>query len=616
MQEVTGPVVAIVLVLAAVFVPVAFMGGLTGRFYQQFAITIALSVAISGLVALTLSPALCRLLLKPHDHHAGQSRNPLALLFRGFNWSFDRLTAGYGRGVALLLRHAAIGVVIFAALGFATWKLFEKVPTGFIPAEDQGYVIVAIQLPPGSSLERTEQVMRRVEAWWQANPATDHVMALSGYSALNGINSTAGCTLFVTLKDWNERLGKPGQDVRSLLSGCWKEFGGDPAAIVIPINPSPVPGLGTRVGFEVQLQATAGQGLDELAAASDRLLAALRTRPEIDTPNMAFSVSDPQLRVDVDREQVKASGLALGDVFSTLQAQLGSLYVNDFVRFGRVWRVQIQADPAFRDDPARIGGMYIRNKQGEILPLASVVRHRWQAGPNFVSHFNSFAAATITGANAAGWSTGDAMRAVREEAAKLPSGFQLAWSGSSYQEIKAGSQAGPILAFGLLIVVLILMAQYESVRLPVAVLLAVPLGILGAMGACWLTGLPNNIYVQIGLLVLVGLAAKNAILIVEFAAEEVRQGRSVVEAAQNAARLRLRPILMTSLAFILGVLPLAMARGAGAAGRVSIGIAVLGGMIAATVLAVFLVPLFFRLVAKGPAAAPPAPADPPPPAEG
>jgi multidrug efflux pump len=590
MEEVSGPVIAIVLVLSAVFVPVAFMGGLTGRFYQQFALTIALSVAISGLVALTLSPALCTLLLKPGHGHP-------ALPFRWFNTGFDWMTRGYTAVVRLLLRRVALGIVIFALLGAATWQLFTTVPTGFIPGEDQGYVMTAIMLPEGASLERTDAVVREVEAHYLKDPAVQQVVTLGGMNMLaGGINSTNATTLFVILKPWDERKADE-LGVRAILTRAYLRFKDAPTALVLPFNPPPVIGLGTRVGIEFQLQDRAGLGLAELAKATNQMTELLQLDPAIAQPQATYSFTQPLLQVEVDDEQIKAMGLSHKDVYAALQTHLGSLYVNDFTKFGRVWQVQLQAEPQFRASPEAIDRLYVRNTHGDLLPLSGVLTQTWKPGPNLVTRFNNFPAAMFTAGTGPGASTGEAMAAVERAMAKLPPGFSVEWSGTSLQERKSGSQLGPILGFGLIVVFLVLAAQYESFRLPLSVLLAVPLGLFGALAACWLVGLPNNIYVQIGLLVLVGLAAKNAILIVEFAAEQSRAGKPRFEAALEAARLRFRPILMTSLAFILGVVPLILSSGAGAAGRISIGIGVFGGMVTATVFAVFLVPLFYRLIA-------------------
>ena len=602
MQEVTGPVIAIVLVLSAVFIPVAFLGGLTGAFYKQFAITIAVSVAISGLVALTLSPALCVLLLKPHDPAATHSRNPLTRFlgwfFGWFNRGFDAMTSGYTATVRISLRFWVVGVVLFCVLGFTTVRLFSLVPGGFIPEEDQGNFACAVILPSGASLDRTDALVKQVEEHFRADPAVANVIALGGLNLLaNGSISTDAATIFVTLKDWKARK-TPELGLRAIITRAYLKFAQNPAGLVLPFNMPPVPGLGTRVGFEVQLQDRAGLGIEALATASQQFVAGLAKDPAISQPSQTFSLTQPQLQVDVDRDQIKAMGLPVSEVFSSLQTYLGSLYVNDFTKFGRVYRVQVQAEPSFRSDPASLGRIQVRNQGGELVPLEGVLTSHWKAGPNLITRFNGFPSVKVTGASAPGFSTGDAMVTVREVAKDLPQGMAYAWSGSSYQEVKAGSQLLPILSLGMLVVFLILAAQYESWAQPLAVMLAVPFGLFGALGACWLVGLPNNIYVQIGLLVLVGLAAKNAILIVEFAAEQHREGKPLFEAALEAARLRFRPILMTSLAFILGVVPLVLSSGAGAAGRVSIGIGVCGGMIAATVFAVFLVPLFYYLVMK------------------
>jgi hydrophobe/amphiphile efflux-1 (HAE1) family protein len=599
MEEVSGPVVAIVLVLCSVFIPVAFLGGLTGRFYQQFALTIAVSVVISGIVALTLSPALCRLLLKPHnpERHA---RGPLAWFFGLFNRSFDTFTRRYTGTVSFLLRRSFVGLLVFGALGLATYGLFLRVPSGFIPGEDQGYFMAQIVLPEGSSLDRTDAMAKRVEAYMLKQPGVDRVITLGGLNMLaNGTLNSNATAIVVALKDWSERKA-PAEQLPALIGGLYYAFAKDPDGVVLPFNMPPVPGLGTRIGFEFQLQDRNGLGLEALAAASQELMTKLNARPEITSPSISYSYTQPLLSIDLDRERIAAMGLSLADVFATLQTQLGSLYVNDFTQFGRVWRVQLQAEPAFRASPDAIGRMYVRNAKGELLPLASVVQTKWKAGPNMVTRFQGFPAVAFTGSNSTAFSSGQAMDVIEEVAKTLPDGFGIEWSGASLQERRAGSQAPIVLACGLLIVFLVLSAQYESFRLPVIVLLAVPLGIFGAMAACWITGLPNNIYVQIGLLVLVGLAAKNAILIVEFAVEQLREGKSVADAAAEAARLRFRPILMTSLAFILGVVPLIVGRGAGAAGRVSMGVGVFGGMVAATVFAVLLVPVFFRLLAKAP----------------
>jgi hydrophobe/amphiphile efflux-1 (HAE1) family protein len=590
MAEVTGPVIAIVLVLSAVFLPVAFLGGLTGKLYQQFAVTIAVSVAISGIVALTLSPALCRLLLKP-------SHGPKFILFRWFNSAFDKLTAGYTGAVRGVIRLAAVSVAVFGTLLYGTWHLMQKTPTGFIPDEDQGYVLCAVMLPDGASVERTDRAVKEVEAWFTNHPAVQNTIVLGGLDIFGGgVNATNAATLFVPLKPWSEREG-PGMHAKAVIGQAWQRFGGKKDAMVITVNPPSIQGMGARSGFEFQLQAKGTGDIASLGAVADRFVAKLRARPEMTGVNSTLRISTPQFFVDLDRDRAKALGVPINEVFTAMQATLGSLYVNDFDKFGRVWRVQLQAEPEFRKTPDDIGRIYVRSQRGEMIPLAGLINVQLKTGPNLVSRFSGFPSVQITGSPTPGYSTGDAMKILRELAAtELPSGYGYDWSGQSYQEIKAGNQAPMVMLFGLVVVFLVLAAQYEAWALPVAVLLAVPLGIFGAFLAVNIRGIENDIFFQIGLLTLVGLAAKNAILIVEFCVVLRKQGKSVKEAAIEAARLRFRPILMTSLAFILGVVPLVISTGAGAAGRHSIGTGVLGGMIAATVLAVFFVPLFYVVV--------------------
>jgi hydrophobe/amphiphile efflux-1 (HAE1) family protein len=596
MSEVTGPVIAIVLVLSAVFLPVAFLGGLTGELYRQFAVTIAVSVALSGLVALTLSPALCRLLLRPHDAPEGRIQHVLdLLLFRWFNWGFGKLVGGYSRGVRWTIRLGVLSMLVFGALCFATWGLFQRVPSGFIPEEDQGYVIAVSFLPDGASLDRTEKVVTDVEQFFLSQKdAVSGTVSLGGIDLFNGfVNSTNAAVTFVRLKPWDERT----VTAQELVGRAWGRFGGYKEAMVIAVNPPAIQGLGTRAGFEFQLEGRTGQDAPTLAQVTGQFMAAASKRPEVTGLNGTLRVNQPQLFIDLDRDRAKTAGVRISDVFDALQAYLGALYVNDFDKFGRVWRVQLQAEPQFRRAPEDIGRIYVRNQTGQSVPLSGLLSTKWIAGPNIVSRFNGFPAVQVTGAPAPGYSTGQAMRAVMEAAREsLPAGYNIEWSGASYQEIKAGNAAPIALAFGILVVFLVLAAQYENWALPIAVLLVVPLGVLGALIAIWARHIDRDIYFQVGLLTLVGLSAKNAILIIEFCVVLRREGKGLIESAVQAARLRFRPIVMTSLAFVLGVLPLVVAKGAGAAGRHSIGTGIMGGMIAATVLAVFFVPLFFVIV--------------------
>ncbi|MCC6409890.1 MAG: multidrug efflux RND transporter permease subunit [Planctomycetes bacterium] len=589
MREVSGPVVAIVLVLSAVFVPVAFLGGLTGELYRQFAATIAISVAISGLVALTLSPALCRLLLRPKD---AERSGPFLL----FDHVFERITRGYLAGVRATLRGAVLALVLFGGLLFVAWRIQAHRPTGFLPQEDQGFYVVAAILPEGSSLARTQEVSKRVEEWVLSQPETEHVVLLGGQNLLSGgIASTNAFTMFVGLKHWEERT-EPGTSVDALIGRFNQTMFPEKEGLVFAFNFPAVPGLGIRAGFEMQLQARGGADVRELGRVVGEFTQKLSARPEVSAVTANVNLSLPQLFVDVDRSKALDMGVPIGDVYDTMQAYLSQLYADDFFLQGRVYRVNLQAEPSSRRGPDDIGRFHVMNRDGRMVPLSELVTSHFQSGPNLVGRFNGYNAVQIAGAPGVGRSSGEALQAVREVAETLPPGFAIDFSGQTYQEIRTGNQALRALLFGVLVVFLVLAAQYESFSLPFAVLLAVPLGAFGALVAVWWRNLPLDIYFQIGLLTLVGLAAKNAILIVEFAVAQRHKGATLRDAALAAAKLRFRPIVMTSLAFIFGVLPLVIARGAGAAGRQSIGTGVMGGMIAATALAVFFVPLFFRLI--------------------
>ncbi len=591
MDQVTGPVIAIVLVLSAVYLPVAFLGGLTGVMYRQFAVTIAISVAISGLVALTLSPAMCRIMLR-------KSHNKI-FFFRWFDTFFETATSAYVRSVRVVLKLGIVSVVVFGVLIWATWDLFERVPSAFIPAEDQGYFMVAASLPQGASLQRTSEVMAEVEQFLLQQPEVARVVTLGGIDFLAGrSSSTSGGAMFVNLKDWSEREA-PENQVDAIIGRVFGRFMGMKEALVLAFNPPAIRGLGVRAGFEVQLESRGVSDVRKLAEVTDGYLNELRQDPMFVGVSGVLNVKQPQIYVDLDRTRAKAMGLPISDVFSSLQAYLGSLYVNDFNKYGRIYRVQLQAEGDFRQEPEDIRKIFVRNNNGDMVELSSVLDIQFQSGPNVVSRFNSFPSVQISGAPAAGFSTGEAMQRLQEIADRsLPAGYEIEWSGASYQEVKAGNQAPYVIAFGLVVVFLVLAAQYEKWSLPFAVLLAVPFGVFGAVLAVYFRGLERDIYFQIGLLTLIGLSAKNAILIVEFSSSLHEQGRTIKEAALEAARLRLRPIVMTSLAFILGVLPLAISHGAGAGARHSIGTGVMGGMLASTFLAVLFVPLFFVVIQR------------------
>lgn len=595
MDEVTGPVIAIVLVLAAVFVPVAFLGGITGELYKQFAITIALSVAISGFVALTLSPALCALVLKPGHDSANKFWNI-------FNRSFDWLQSRYVGTVGMILKRSLIALAIFATLVIVILGLFKTIPGSFLPEEDQGYFITIVQLPEGASKTRTIEVLKKIERYFMANPAVHSTDVLAGQNFVFGTRGTNQATMFVPLQHWDTRTN-PSDQVPGLIAAAFGEFAKIPEALILAFNAPSIPGLGSTGGFSLQLQDPSGGDFTEFAAVAQEFVTKAVENPAIAAANTNFRVSTPRLYAQVDRERAKALGVPISEVFDTMQAYFGNLYVNDFVKFGRVYRVQTEALPEYRSRPDDISKVYVRAKNGTehtMIPLDSVVSTEFSSGPDPVTHFNGFNTALVLGGAAPGYSSGQALEALEQAANEIliPRGYTIDWSGISFQEKKAGGQSIMVFAFALLMVFLVLAALYESWSVPFAVILAIPFGVLGALLAIWTRGLTNDIYFQIGLITLIGLTAKNAILIVEFANQRYAEGVPLVDAALEAARLRFRPIIMTSMAFILGVFPLVVASGAGAASRNSIGTGVFGGMLAATFLAIFFVPLFFVMIGK------------------
>lgn len=595
MDEVTGPVVAIVLVLAAVFVPVAFLGGITGELYKQFAITIALSVAISGFVALTLSPALCALVLKPGHDSANKFWNI-------FNRSFDWIQGRYVGTVGIILKRSLIALAIFGALIIVILGLFKTIPGSFLPEEDQGYFITIVQLPEGASKTRTIEVLKKIETYFRANPAVHSTDVLAGQNFVFGTRGTNQATMFVPLQHWDTRTD-PSDQVPGLIAAALGEFAKIPEALILAFNAPSIPGLGSTGGFSLQLQDPSGGDFTEFAAVAQEFVAKAVEYPAIAAANTNFRVSTPRLYAQVDRERAKALGVPISEVFDTMQAYFGNLYINDFVKFGRVYRVQTEALPEYRSRPDDISKVYVRAQNGTehtMIPLDSVVSTEFSSGPDPVTHFNGFNTALVLGGAAPGYSSGQALAALQQAANEIliPRGYTIDWSGISFQEQKAGGQSIMVFAFALLMVFLVLAALYESWSVPFAVILAIPFGVLGALLAIWVRGLTNDIYFQIGLITLIGLTAKNAILIVEFANQRYAEGVPLVDAALEAARLRFRPIIMTSMAFILGVFPLVVASGAGAASRNSIGTGVFGGMLAATFLAIFFVPLFFVMIGK------------------
>ncbi len=594
MREVSSAVVAIVLVLCAVFIPVAFLGGIAGVLYQQFAVTVAVSVVISGLVALTLTPALCALILKPSHE---ESR-----LFRPFNRAFEGLTRLYTGTVKAILHHPFLGTTVFLLVIALAVLLFRMVPGSFVPEEDQGIVMSALMLPDGASLQRTSAAGERFRHMLASNEAVEHVVLISGYDLIGGGSKTNGGTMFTRFKHWDEREAKAQQ-----LAGQFMGMGmGLPDGMALTFNPPAIRGLGMAGGFEVYVQDRAEGDPMKLHQVVQELIGALQSRPEFTRINTFFRPTTPQLFVEVDEMKTLSLGIPLSSVYETLQSTMGALYVNDFNKTGRAYRVQLQAEPEYRASPDDLGKVYVRSATtGAMIPLSAVIKVKDIIGPEQVDRFNGFVAAKIMGASVPGISSGDAIRIVEEVAATaLPSGYALAWSGEAYQQMKNAGSSGPALIFGVIMVFLILAAQYEKWSLPLAVIMSVPFALMGALALVFARGMPNDIYFQIGLVVLIGLAAKNAILIVEFAAQQYAQGKNVVDAAMEAARLRFRPIVMTSLAFVLGVAPLAFSSGAGAAARQSMGTGVFGGMLAATFIAPLFVPLFFKWLERGKQALP------------
>lgn len=590
MSEVTGPVVAIVLVLCAVFIPVSFMGGLAGQMYKQFAVTIAMSVTLSGIVALTLTPALCAIILKPGHHE------PI-LPFRIFNRAFEKLTDGYSAGVAFFVKRFVLGVVLVALLIGATGYLFYIVPGSLVPDEDQGVLFEIAILPPAASLTRTQAVMDQSLENTKKHPAVDNVFAVSGFDLLSGGLKTSAGVSFVTLKDWSERK-TPDLDARNLAGPLIGMNMGIKDAMVLAFNPPPIMGLSTTGGFEVYVQDRTGGGIAGLAVQTAKLVEAASKRPELAAVRTTFDTSVPQFRADLDREKAKALGVPINSVFDAMQATFGSLYVNDFTLYGRNYQVNLQSEAPFRESPEDLRQVFVRADSGKMIPLDTLVKVTRVIGPDQLERYNAFNAAKVTGNPAPGYTSGDAIKAMQEVAQQtLPPGFQVAWTGSAYQELETSGAGTQAMIFGVIMVFLILAAQYEKWSLPLAVITAIPFALFGALLATHLRGLTNDVYFQIGMVTLIGLAAKNAILIVEFAVLKRHEGMSAGEAAIEAARLRFRPIVMTSLAFILGVVPLAISTGAGSASRHAIGTGVIGGMLAATFIATFFIPMFYRLIA-------------------
>jgi hydrophobe/amphiphile efflux-1 (HAE1) family protein len=599
MAEVTRPIISIMLVLCAVFVPVAFVSGLTGQFYRQFGITIASSTIISTFNSLTLSPALAAMLLKPKN--AAPDRFQLLInrifgrFFALFNHGFERAADRYGRGVRRLTVVRVVVLSVFGALLVATWGIFQVVPGGFIPSQDKQYLIGIVQLPDAASLDRTESVVRQISQLAGETPGVDHVIGFSGLSVQGFVNLSNAAVCFFPLKPFEQRTTK-NLSAAAIAGALNKKFSAIRGAVIFAVPPPPVQGLGTTGGFKLYLQDRAAHGYDELARVTAEVLNKARQQRELNpyATYSTFQNSVPQLFADVDRVKAKAQGVPLSNVFDTLQAYLGSVYINDFNRFGRTYRVYAQAEAKFRSKPEDIANLKTRNLNGDMVPMGALADVRFEAGPDRVSHYNVYLASDINGQAAAGISSSQATAAMERVLNEtLPNGFGYEWTDLTFQQKSAGNTALLVFPICVMLVFLILSAQYESWALPLVVILIVPMCLLCAMVGVWLKGSDNNVLTQIGFIVLVGLACKNAILIVEFARERVEHGLSPVDAAVQACRLRLRPILMTSFAFIMGVIPLVIASGAGSEMRQAIGIAVFAGMLGVTLFGLFLTPVFF-----------------------
>lgn len=592
MKEVSGALVAIVLVLSAVFIPVAFLGGLSGEMYKQFAVTIVISLAISGFVALTLTPALCAVLLKP-------THGKPNLFFRGFNSLFDWASKGYSKAVQLTLRYTFLSLLLFGGLMFITYDLFMGLRTGLVPAEDKGTIFVFSYNPPAASLSRTDELTQEIYKIISSDKEdVKNVVQFAGIDFMTFAERTNAAATIVKLTDWSQRT-RPEQNALNLTSEINKKLFATSDGFSFGVVPPPIRGMGISGGFELYVQDRTGGDIATLQKYVNEILTKARERKELSAMRTTLNANIPKYEVSVDIEKAKSKGVALDEIYQTLNATFGSFYVNDFNLFGRTYTVTMQAKSEFRNEANDIDKMYVRGNNNEMFPLSSFVSLKQKVGADIIERFNLFTAAKVSGQPSLGYSSGDALKAIEEVADEvLPEGYTISWTGSAYQEKQISSDSSMAFIMGIIFLYLILAAQYERWLMPVSVVMAVPFAIFGAVVATHFRGTENDIYFQIGLLVLAGLAAKNAILIVEFAMQRQAQGAKLMDAAIEAAKIRLRPIIMTSLAFTLGVIPLAISSGAGAASRHSIGTGVVGGMLGATFLAIVFVPLFYVLVSK------------------
>jgi multidrug efflux pump len=591
MKEVTGALIAIILVLGAVFIPVAFMGGLSGEMYRQFAITIVISVLISGFVALTLTPALCVKILKNKKHEAKG-------FFKWFNTMFEKATQGYSYLVKKTIRFSLISILLYGGLLFVSWDMFKSMKTGLLPDEDQGTIFVFGFNPPGYSLSKSLELSEETNAILLKDPNVANIITLAGYDFTTSAQRTHTVATIIKLKDWDERPNAD-QEAQVLLRKFMGQLMGTSEGFSFAVVPPPIMGMSIAGGFDMYVQDRTGGSVEDLGKLVSKILEKAKTRPELMGVRTSLSATIPQFKIDVDVEKAKAKGVDIDDIYSTINATYGSYYVNDFSLYGRTYRVNLQAKDEYRDNIDDFQNIFVRSNEGKLLPITSFISYKKVVGADIIERFNLFQAAKVSGQPALGYSSGDALNAIEEVAKEiLPAGYTISWTGTAYEEKQVGGSSTQAFIFGLIFLFLILCALYERWLLPISVVLAVPFAIFGAILATNLRSLDNNIYFQIGLLVLAGLAAKNAILIVEFAIQKQRDGLSLVDAALEAAKVRLRPIIMTSLAFTAGVMPLAISSGAGAASKHSIGTGVIGGMLSATFIAIIFIPLFYILISK------------------
>ena len=588
MQEVTGPVIATTLVLLAVFVPTAFIPGITGQLYRQFGLTISAATVISSINALTLSPALCALLLRP----APKKRN---IFFRGFNKMFEWGEGAYARVLGLLVRRAAVVLVLFLGIAFIAGRGFMKLPTGFLPEEDQGFLLAGIQLPDAASQERTREACAKIDAILKNTPGVSEWVTMGGFSLLDATVSSNAATFYIVTAPFEERT-EPSLSQDAIVRTLGRKFAEIQEGVAFVFPPPAIFGLGTAGGFQMEVQDRGGLGLTTLQQVATQLARAGNSQSGLLGLNSTFRATVPQLFLDVDRTQVKRMGVPLANVFNTLQAYLGSTYVNDFNQFGRTYQVKVQADHRFRIDADQVKRLYVRNNEGRMVPMGALLDVREELGPQIVRRYNLYPSAAVNGRAAPGFSSGDALNLMEGMAGKeLPASMRFEWTAMSYQEKQVGGEAILIFALAIVLVFLVLAAQYESWTAPISIVLAVPFAILGVVIALMMRGLANDVYTQIGVVLLIGLVSKTAILIVEFAREMRREGKGIVESAVEASKLRFRAVLMTAISFVFGTLPLLIASGAGAASRQAVGTAVFGGMLVATFLMVLLVPVFYRV---------------------